>query len=166
MSNKTADICDAHPDDVAVAEPVFTSFGGRSDFCGPIVTVSAHEDNVLVRQALEQPGEGRVLVVDGGASMRCALLGDRLAATAAGNGWSGVIINGCVRDTAELSTIDLGIMALRPVPLKSNKRGEGRSGEPLRFASVTFSPGDCVYVDGDGVVVLPAAIGAGRDGGA
>ncbi len=153
MTIKTADLCDDHIDELEVAEPLLTHYGGRRAFHGEIVTLTVFEDNVLVRKALEQPGNGRVLVVDGSASVRCALLGDVLAALAAGNGWSGVVINGCIRDAADIANIDLGVMALHTVPRKSAKNGDGREGENLRFAGVSFRSGGYLYADDDGIVL-------------
>ncbi len=157
MSWSTADLCDAHPH-VQVAEPVFTDFGGRSRFGGPVATVRVFEDNVLVRQALSERGEGRVLVVDGGGSLAVALVGDRLAALGAGNGWAGIVVNGCVRDTAELQRIDVGVRALAACPRRSAKAGVGTRGELVVFAGVTFRPGEWLYADADGIVVSPKSI--------
>jgi regulator of ribonuclease activity A len=149
----TADLCDEHGETVQVCEPVFQAFGGRRAFSGPVSTVRCFEDNSRVREAVEGPGQGRVLVVDGGGSRRRALLGDKLGEAAVRNGWAGVIIHGCIRDSAELSRMDLGIRALGTMPLRSDKRGEGERDVPVRFAGATFRPGDCVYVDEDGIVV-------------
>lgn len=148
----TADLSDEHPG-VQVAGPVLGSFGGVSTFAGRIETVACFEDNSVVRETIESPGEGRVLVVDGGGSLRCALVGDRVAADALANGWVGLVINGCVRDSAALSDLDIGILALDTHPRRSRKRGEGRRGETVRFAGVEFVPGAWLYADDDGVVV-------------
>lgn len=153
MSFATADLSDEHPN-AQVAAPGLTDYGGASHFSGPIRTVRCFEDNSLVRTTLETPGEGAVLVVDGGGSMRCALLGDRLAALAVTNGWAGVIVNGCVRDSAELATTDLGVKALATHPRKSVKRGQGETDVIVNFLDVAFSPGHWVYADQDGVVVM------------
>ncbi len=153
MNKGTADLCDEHGDEVQVCEPVFHAFGGRRAFCGAVSTVRCFEDNSRVKEAVESPGAGRVLVVDGGGSRRHALLGDKLGLAAVGNGWAGVIIHGCIRDSAELGRMDLGIRALGTMPLRSEKRGEGERDVPVRFAGVTFRPGDFVYVDEDGVIV-------------
>lgn len=150
----TADLCDEH-DPLDVAEPMFRDYGGRPAFGGPISTVKVFEDNVLVKKALEEPGAGRVLVVDGGGSLRCALLGDRLAAMAHTNGWAGVIVYGCIRDSAPIRQIEVGVKALATHPKKSVKRGEGQRDIPVTFAGVTFTPGAYVYADEDGVVVSP-----------
>jgi regulator of ribonuclease activity A len=154
MTDTTADLCDRQPDDVGVVEPIFSSFGGRTAFEGSIATMRVHEDNVLVRAMLEEPGEGRVLVIDGGGSLRCALLGDQIATLAETNGWSGVVVNGCVRDTRELAAMPIGIVALAANPRKSEKRGEGERDIPVRFAGVTFTPGARLVADEDGIIVL------------
>ncbi len=157
MSWTTADLCDAHPD-VQVAEPVFADFGGRPVFCGPVATVSVFEDNVLVREALSEPGEGRVLVVDGGGSLSVALVGDRLAALGVDNGWAGVVVNGCVRDVAVTRTLDLGLRARAACPRRSAKTGAGTRGQLVVFAGVTIRAGDWLYADADGIVVSSGRI--------
>jgi len=141
------------PGAVQIAEPIFRDFGAKLRFSGRAATIKCFENNPLVRAALEEKGEGRVLVVDGGGSKRCALLGDNIAAMGARNGWSGIIINGCVRDTADLATFDLGVKALAAYPLKSSKRDRGQRDVAVSFAGVTVKPGDWVYADGDGVIV-------------
>jgi regulator of ribonuclease activity A len=151
------DLCDEYPDELSVAQPLFTDFGGRSKFHGEIVTVSCFEDNSLVKDLVGNEGAGRVIVVDGGASMRRALLGDLLAAQAAANGWQGLLINGCVRDVEILETIDLGIKALGAHPVKTEKRGVGRVNVPVQFAGMKIHPGDFLYADANGVAI------AGRD---
>jgi regulator of ribonuclease activity A len=153
MTIKTADLCDDHADRVHIADPVFRAYGGRAAFGGPVSTLRIFEDNVLVRSALEEPGDGRVLVVDGAASMRCALLGDQLAALAAGNGWAGVVVNGCIRDAADIAGIDIGVRALATMPLKSRKLGLGERDVPVAFAGVRFEPGHYLYADEDGILV-------------
>ena len=155
----TADLCDEHGDQLQVCEPLFQAYGGKRAFSGPIGTVRCFEDNTLVKAAVESPGNGRVLVVDGGGSRRRALFGDRLGAAAVKNGWAGVIVYGCIRDSAELGRMDLGIRALGTMPLRSEKRGEGERDVPVRFAGVTFRPGEYAYVDEDGVVVAHGPIG-------
>lgn len=152
MKFATADLSDAFPE-VAVAEPGFRDFGGRRSFYGAVSTVLCSEDNSLVRTALSEPGEGRVLVVDGGASLRCALLGDLLATLGSENGWAGIVVNGCVRDSAVLADIALGVKALATCPRKSVKLGRGERDVPVTFAGVTFVPGHHVYADEDGVLV-------------
>jgi regulator of ribonuclease activity A len=154
MEFTTADICDEVERKAMVAEPLLRSYGGRRRFHGPIVTVKVHEDNVLVRKALEEPGEGRVLVVDGGGSTRMALLGDRLAAMGSENGWAGVVVNGCIRDSREIAEIDIGVFALATNPRKSRKHGDGQKGVSVSFAGITFRPSEHVYADEDGLLLL------------
>ena len=153
MSHATTDLSDAHPDAIQVAEPMFRDFGGQRAFHGAIATVKLFEDNALVRSILETPGAGRVLVVDGGGSMRCALLGDQLAELAVRNGWAGVVVHGCIRDSEAIGQLPLGVKALATHPLKSIKRGEGQREIPVRFAGVHFRPGAWLYADGDGLIV-------------
>jgi regulator of ribonuclease activity A len=153
----TADLCDEFAADIQVAEPVFRIYGGRRSFGGQVVTLRVFEDNPLVRSALEEPGLGRVLVVDGGASQRCALLGGNIARLASENGWSGVIINGCIRDRAEVDATDIGVRALNTCPRKSRKQGVGEKDVDLFFAGMDVSPGDYLFADEDGIVV------SGRD---
>jgi regulator of ribonuclease activity A len=150
---KTADLCDSFPETVQVCEPMFTSYGSVTGFDGPISTVRVYKDNVLVREALEDLAPGSVLVVDGGGSRRCALLGDLLASIAASRGLAGIIINGCVRDSRELAGIEVGVLALATSPLRSRKQGEGQRDVPVRFGGLAWVPGQYVYADEDGVVV-------------
>jgi regulator of ribonuclease activity A len=149
----TADVLDEYGDRAAVCLLQFRSFG-RAAFSGRIATVRCFEDNVLVRRTLEDPGEGRVLVVDGGGSLRCALLGDNIATLAVENGWAGIVINGCVRDSAELDSLALGVKALGTNPRPSRKDGVGEAGVPLACGGIAFEPGALLYADGDGVVVV------------
>ena len=155
----TADLCDEHGERVQVCEPVFRPYGGKHAFSGPVSTVRCFEDNTHVKEAVESPGGGRVLVVDGGGSRRRALFGDKLGSAAVKNGWAGLILYGCIRDSAELGQMNLGIRALGTMPLRSEKRGEGERDVPVRFAGVTFRPGDYVYADEDGVVVSHSPLG-------
>ena len=159
MATPTTDLCDAHPDDVRAVAPLFRDFGGNAAFSGPIVTIKSFEDNVILRKALEEPGAGRVLVVDGGGSLRCALMGGNLADLGVKNGWSGVLINGCVRDVGDLRAAAIGIKALAAHPVKSGKKGEGARDLPVTFGGVTFRPGEMVHADADGVVVSARALG-------
>jgi regulator of ribonuclease activity A len=146
-------LCDAYGEQVQVAAPLFRDYGGVLAFSGPIATVKVHEDNVLVRQALEEPGVGRVLVVDGGGSLRCALVGDNLAALGQRNGWAGIIVYGCIRDARAIGEIALGLKALNTHPRKSVKLGAGQRDVPVMFAEAEFVPGQYVYADEDGIVV-------------
>jgi len=159
----TADLYDAHGDDLQVALPLFRDFGGRTDFHGPVVTLKVHEDNSLVREVLGEAGEGRVLVVDGGGSLRCALLGDNLARMAAANGWSGLVIHGCIRDSVEIAKLPVGVKALATNPTRSLKRGEGQRDVVVRFADVSFVPNCYIYADADGIVVSLEELAATGD---
>jgi regulator of ribonuclease activity A len=153
MPFATPDLCDEFGAEVRVAEPLFRDWGGVERFAGPIATLRVFEDNALVRQALEMPGGGRVLVVDGGGSLRTALVGGNLAALAYQNGWSGVVVYGCVRDAAEIASTPVGVKALHAVPRRSARAGAGERGVPVAFAGVTFAPGAWLYADRDGIVV-------------
>ncbi|MBJ6761563.1 ribonuclease E activity regulator RraA [Myxococcaceae bacterium JPH2] len=160
MTFKTADLCDTHGSapHFQVASPGLLDYGGRRAFFGPISTVHALEDNSLVRRALEEEGRGRVLVVDGGGSLRCALVGDQLALLAERNGWAGVVVNGCIRDADDVARIAVGVKALGTHPRKSLKRNEGERDVEVRFAGVTFRPGQHLYADSDGLVVSDTAL--------
>jgi len=147
------DLCDEFSDRMQIAAPLFRHFGGCGVFSGPILTIACFEDNSLVADRVREPGEGSVLVVDGGGSLRCALVGDNLARLAADNGWAGIVVNGCVRDVDELVQMPVGIVALAAHPLKSVKRGVGRRDEPVAFAGVQFVPGHFLYADGNGLAV-------------
>jgi regulator of ribonuclease activity A len=153
MPHSVPDICDDFIDEISVLDPQFRDFGGRGKFSGEIVTIRCFEDNSLVGETVRQPGHGRVIVVDGGGSLRRALLGDMLAGIAARNGWQGLLINGCVRDVEILESIELGVKALAACPVKTDKRGEGQLQVPLRFAGGQMEPGHYLYADANGVVV-------------
>lgn len=153
MSIKTADLWDRFGEQVQVAEPVFCSWGAIDSFHGKAVCVRVLEDNVLVRQTLENNGSGCVLVVDGGGSVKCALIGDILAQLAIDNQWHGLIIYGAIRDSKEINQMPIGLKALNTSPKKSRKQGTGATGEPLQFAGVTIHPGDHIYADSDGILI-------------
>ncbi|GGO17612.1 ribonuclease E activity regulator RraA [Microbispora bryophytorum] len=153
MSFATADLYDAHGDALRSCVTQFRSYGSRTRFSGQIATVRCLEDNALVKQVLATPGEGRVLVADGGGSLRTALLGDMIATSAVENRWAGVVINGAVRDTAALTRLDLGIKALGVNPRKSAKTGLGEIDVPVNFGDVSFPPGAWLYSDEDGILV-------------
>lgn len=158
MSAATTDLSDQHGDAVQVADPIFRDFGGHTTFHGPAKTLKLFEDNSLVRAQLEQPGEGRVLVVDGGGSLRCALVGDQLGALGVANGWAGILVYGCIRDSAVIGTQMIGVKALATHPRKSLKKGVGEEDLTVCFAGVRISPGDWVYADADGVLVSRTAL--------
>lgn len=155
MTSSVPDICDDFIEEISVLEPLFTDFGGKERFSGEIVTIKCFEDNSLVRDAVRSSGGGRVLVVDGGGSLRHALLGDLLAAAAVENGWQGLLINGCVRDVEILASMDLGVKALSAHPVKTEKRGVGQLDVNVTIAGATIRPGDHLYSDANGVVVAP-----------
>lgn len=158
MTFSTADLYDQHADKVAVGLPLLRDYGGRASFHGEVFTLRVFEDNSLVRRALEQPGRSRVLVVDGGGSLNCALVGDLLAGLALDNGWAGLLVHGCVRDSRALASIALGIKALQTNPRKSLKKGQGEEGVAVTFAGLTFRPGQWVYCDEDGIVLSDTAL--------
>jgi regulator of ribonuclease activity A len=153
MSKPTADLYDEHGESLRVAAPIFRDYGGKSSFEGSVSTLKVHEDNFLVRVALEEAGDGRVLVVDGGGSLRCALVGDNLAALGVENNWEGIVVYGCIRDAALISNIEIGVKALATNPRKSIKQGAGERDIAVRFAEVVISPGDYLYADLDGIVL-------------
>lgn len=155
MTISTADLCDAHSnkDHFQIAEPIFKIYGGNHAFSGQITTVKVFEDNSLVRTTLEDPAHNRVLVIDGGGSHRCALIGENLAQLACDNGWQGIIVYGCIRDTAIINTLPMGIRALHAHPLKSMKKGQGDRDTPITFAGVQFRKDHYLYADEDGIIV-------------
>ena len=163
MTFATCDLCDANEDkladgSLAILPPVFSKFGKHIRFAGPARTLKVFEDNVLVRAALETPGEGSVLVVDGGGSLRCALVGGNLGVLPQKNGWAGIIVNGCVRDSAELNECEVGIRALATHPRRSIRKGLGDKDLAVDIAGVTVRPGNWIYADEDGVLVSEQAL--------
>jgi len=157
--NSTPDLCDTHPEDVRVVIGLqWQSFGQRKAFGGSVTTVKCHEDNSRVKELVNTPGEGRVLVVDGGGSLRHALIGDLLAAKARDNGWAGVVIHGACRDVEVLADIDIGVLALGSVPIKSVRNGEGRIDVPVTIGGVIIRPGNHLYADANGVIVADRAL--------
>lgn len=160
MDLSTCDLCDRYPDLVRVADPLFRDFGGRHAFGGRIVTIKCHEDNSLVRDLVAEPGQGCVLVVDGGGSLRRSLLGDQLAARAVESGWEGIVVFGAVRDVEAIAHMNIGVKALAAIPLKTDKRGIGDRDVAVRFAGVDFVPGEYVYADANGIIVAAQALAA------
>jgi len=158
MSFATADLYDEYGEDLQIATPMFNDYGGITQFSGPASTLKVFEDNSLVRAALEEPGQGKVLVVEGGASLRCALLGDMLAELGVENGWVGIIIHGCIRDSAVICKMGIGVKALNTNPRKSVKKGIGDRDVVVTFADVTINPGDYIYADEDGFVVAKSKL--------
>ena len=157
MSFKTPDLCDQYEADlgktVRVVAPMFQRYGGRTGFDGQIVTLKLFEDNSLVREAFAGDGKGKVLVVDGGGSLRCALVGDQLAILANRNGWEGIVVYGCIRDSGDINGIDIGVRALNTHPQKTQKKGIGERDVAVTFGGVTFNPGEYLYADEDGILV-------------
>ena len=154
----TPDLCDEYPDLVQVLTPMLQNFGGVDSFGGEIVTVKCFEDNSIVKEQVGLSGQGRVMVVDGGGSMRNALLGDMLAEKAAENGWEGLIIYGCIRDVDVIRQTKLGVQAISTHPRKTEKRGVGDLNIPVTFGGITFVPGQYVYADNNGVIVAPTKL--------
>ncbi|MFV1873308.1 MAG: ribonuclease E activity regulator RraA [Oleiphilus sp.] len=154
----TPDLCDEYPDLVQVLTPMLQNFGGVDSFGGEIVTVKCFEDNSVVKEQVAQPGQGKVMVVDGGGSLRNALLGDMLAEKAAENGWEGLIIYGCIRDVDVIRQTNLGVQAITTNPRKTEKRGIGDLNIPVTFGGITFMPGQFVYADNNGVIVAPTKL--------
>ena len=153
MNFKTADLCDEFSEQLQIAEPGLRDFGGKKRFSGKIITLKLLEDNSLVRAALDNDGTGQVLVVDGGGSLRCALLGDILAGKAVKNNWDGIIISGCIRDSADIALMNIGVKAVATHPLKSVKKGAGELDVVVTFSGVIFRPGEFLYADEDGLIV-------------
>lgn len=155
----TADLCDAHGDAVRVLALPLRDYGGRVAFGGAVSTVRAFEDNSRVREAVDEPGNGRVLVVDGGGSLRRSMLGDQLAQSAARNGWAGVVVIGAIRDAAVIATLPLGVKALGTCPRKTDKRGIGERDVALEVGGLLVRPGEWLWADADGVVLADALPG-------
>lgn len=162
MIFKTPDLCDEFETElgktIRVVTPMFQRYGGKTSFSGQIVTLKIFEDNSLVREVFGEDGRGKVLVVDGGGSLRCALVGDQLAILAAKNGWAGAIVYGCIRDSGDINGIDIGVRALNTHPQKSVKKGVGDRNIPVTFGGVTFQPGEYLYADEDGILVSDRAL--------
>ncbi len=154
----TPDLCDEYPELIQVVEPMFNNYGGRESFGGEIVTLKAFEDNSKVRELVATDGTGKVMVVDGGGSLRRAMLGDMLAEKAASNGWEGIIIYGCIRDVDVIMDTELGVQALATNPLKTDKKGLGEVNVEIKFGGVVFIPGHFIYADNNGVIVSSQAL--------
>ena len=158
MDFQTTDLCDANEGKVRAVAPMFRSFGGKTRFSGPIRTLKVFEDNALVRSTLETAGNGGVLVVDAGGSMRCAMVGDQLALLGVKNGWAGIVVYGCIRDSGPIAGMEIGVFALGTHPMKSIKKGAGDVDIPVTFGGVTFVTGHWLYADEDGVIVSEAPL--------
>ena len=153
MTFATPDLFDHHADQLHVCSPVFRDFGKATRFCGPIRTLKVFESFGITKSTLATDGEGHILVIDGGGSLRCAMLGDKLVQLAIDHNWKGVVLNGCLRDSAAISALPIGIKALNTNPTRPSLEGEGQLDIPIRFADVTFHPGHFLYADADGIVV-------------
>lgn len=158
MKIVTPDLCDENPELVRIVAPMFTNYGRRRAFGGEVLTVKCFEDNSVVKAQAAEDGTGKVMVVDGGGSMRCALLGDMIAENAMKNGWLGIIIYGCVRDVDAIAALDIGIQALNSMPIKSVRQGRGDLNIDISFGGVTFRPGEFVYADNNGVIISPRSL--------
>ena len=158
MEFQTADLCDRFAAELQIGESVFRDYGGKQRFAGQIATIKCFEDNSRVRDLVAEAGRGRVLVIDAGGSMRRAVLGDMLAQQAVDNGWSGVVVYGCIRDSFAIARLPLGVKALGACPIRTDKRGEGQRDVLVRFAGVNFRQDDWLYADEDGLIVAPRAL--------
>lgn len=158
MTFKTADLSDAHEGMLQIVAPGLMNFGGSKRFHGEIVTIRSLDDNSRVREQIRTAGQGKVLVIDNEASMRCAMLGDMMAAALHENGWSGVVVNGCIRDAADIGEMDIGVKALATNPLRSVKEGRGEANVEVEFLGANFRPGEFLYSDEDGIILSPNAL--------
>lgn len=159
MSFATADLYDQYEEQLMIVSPMFNNYGGNSSFCGYVSTVKAFEDNSLVRAALEEPADERVLVVDGAGSLRCAMLGDMLVELGVKNNWAGIVVYGCIRDSVALARMPIGVKALNTNPRKSVKRGLGDRDVTVCFADATIAAGDYLYADEDGIMLAKEKLG-------
>ena len=158
MDISTADLCDNHQGQVSVADPIFNHYGGRTAFSGIMTTLKVDHDFLLIKKRLQEPGRSQVLIIDGGGSLGCALLGDRLAAMAVENNWAGIIINGCIRDSREIANLSIGVKALNTCPIRPGLDGNGEQDVAVTFAGVTFAPGHYLYADEDGMLLSQSAL--------
>ena len=149
----TSELCDLYAEQVDVVEPIFSSFGGVSNFYGKVTTVKCFESNGLIAEVLEENGEGRVLVIDGGGAVRRGLIDTELAQLAVDNGWEGIIVYGAVRQIQQLENLDIGIHALAPIPVSADESSDGESDVPVNFGGVTFFPEDYIYADLTGIIL-------------
>ena len=153
MEYNTSALCDIYIDQVDVVEPMFSNFGGRASFAGQVTTLKCFEDNALIRSVLEQDGLGRVLLIDGGGSLRKALIDAEIALLAEDNEWEGIVVYGCVREVDELEDMNLGIQALASIPVGASQDSIGEVDVPVNFGSVTFLPEDYLYADNTGIIL-------------
>ncbi|MBF4256233.1 ribonuclease E activity regulator RraA [Vibrio anguillarum] len=163
MEYNTSALCDIYLDQVDVVEPMFSNFGGSASFAGQLTTIKCFEDNGLIREVLEQDGLGRVLLIDGGGSLRRALIDAELAALAEENEWEGIVVYGCVREVDELEEMSIGIQALASIPVGASNQGIGEVDVPVNFGGVTFLPGDYLYADNTGIILSPEPLNVDMD---
>ena len=162
MNYNTPDLCDSYPDLVTVVEPIFNNYGGKKSYGGEIVTVKCFEDNSVVKETASTEGKGKVMVVDGGGSLRRSLLGDMIAENALKNGWEGFIIYGSIRDVDIIGELGIGVKALNTIPLKTEKKGIGEKNIKVKFGGVIFKPGEYVYADNNGIIISSKQLKAKR----
>lgn len=163
MEYNTSALCDIYLDQVDVVEPMFSNFGGSASFAGQLTTIKCFEDNGLIREVLEQDGLGRVLLIDGGGSLRRALIDAELAALAEENEWEGIVVYGCVREVDELEEMSIGIQALASIPVGASNQGIGEVDVPVNFGGVTFLPEDYLYADNTGIILSPEPLNVDVD---
>lgn len=163
MEYNTSALCDIYLDQVDVVEPMFSNFGGSASFAGQLTTIKCFEDNGLIREVLEQDGLGRVLLIDGGGSLRRALIDAELAALAEENEWEGIVVYGCVREVDELEDMSIGIQALASIPVGASNQGIGEVDVPVNFGGVTFLPEDYLYADNTGIILSPEPLNVDMD---
>ena len=155
MNISTPDLCDENPELVRILEPLFTNYGGNPSFGGEIVSIKCFEDNSRVKETAATDGTGKVMVVDGGGSLKKALLGDLIAEDAMNNGWEGFVIYGCIRDVEAIGAMDIGVKALNSIPLKTQRKGEGDLNVAITIGGVMIKPGEFIYADNTGIIVSP-----------
>ncbi len=155
MQYNTSELCDMYLDSVDVVEPMFANFGGRNSFGGEVTTVKCHEANGLIRDIVARNGEGKVLIVDGGGSLRRALVDLEIAEIALDNGWEGIIVYGCIRDVDFIDELEIGIQALASIPVLASDNSDGEIDTPVNFGGVTFLPEDHIYADSTGIILSP-----------
>ncbi|KPU82754.1 regulator of ribonuclease activity A [Psychromonas sp. PRT-SC03] len=158
MQYNTSLLCDIYADTIDVVEPLLTNFGGRNSFAGEVVTVKCFESVGLIYKALEENGTRKVLLIDGGGSLRRALVNVHIAELAIENGWEGIVVNGCVREVAQLEELDIGIQAITAIPVGADDTEAGEINVPINFAGVTFLPEDILYADSTGIVISPVPL--------
>ncbi|OXX74807.1 ribonuclease E activity regulator RraA [Vibrio sp. V19_P1S1T109] len=163
MEYNTSALCDIYLDQVDVVEPMFSNFGGSASFAGQLTTIKCFEDNGLIREVLEQDGLGRVLLIDGGGSLRRALIDAELAALAEENEWEGIVVYGCVREVDELEEMSIGIQAIASIPVGASNQGIGEVDVPVNFGGVTFLPEDYLYADNTGIILSPEPLNVDMD---